>query len=107
MFHGLTESVGARVSVFPDDVSLLPDENGFNVAPSTLTSVAVSRRQWERLPAPYETECTRGWEDTPFAEYEIASRSRYTMAVRRSNNNKNYHHSSSSSINNKKWPLQQ
>ncbi len=81
MFGGLTESVGARVSVFPPKVNVMPDESGFNVYPNTKTDVTLTHHLAERLPSPYTSHCVNSWDDTPFGGGRIANKSVYTLQV--------------------------
>ncbi len=80
MHRGLTSSVGARVSIFPPDVGLLPDVYGFSVSPNTRTDVALSHREFRRLPAPYASGCVGDWDETPFTT-TLTDRSIYSIEV--------------------------
>ncbi len=81
MLSGLTASVGARVSVFPPNVSLLPDEHGFNVAPNTKMDVALTHRAFWRLPDPYTSRCIRDWNETLYTG-TLTHTSVYSIQVR-------------------------
>ena len=80
MLNGLTKSVGAKVVVSPPDIHLMPEEFGFNVSPNTKTNVVLAHRTFERLPAPYTSDCIPDWSHTPYRG-AITRSSVYTMEV--------------------------
>jgi hypothetical protein len=53
----ITESVGARVVVHNPYDDPNPEEKGINVSPYVETSISVTRKNMQRLQAPYEDRC--------------------------------------------------
>ena len=64
-----TDSIGARVVVHSPRQLAEPAKNGFNIRPGLLTSVAVKMLRFNRLEAPFETNCSM---DFPLLYAEFA-----------------------------------
>merc|ERR1712032_1013138 len=69
MDKGITQSAGARVTVHTTDTRALADEFGLDVHPATSTSIGLEEVSYERIEAPYESDCIREWSQTNYTEF--------------------------------------
>ena len=61
-------------------IDLMPDEFGFDLAPTTRSSVALTWHETQRLAAPYESKCTKSWKETPYKTLQQRG-TRYSLQV--------------------------
>ena len=70
MLNNLAKKAGARITVHDPELPPLTDEYGMDLQPNTASSIAIQMNDIRRKAAPYVSNCTTNWTQTPYKDVD-------------------------------------